>query len=745
MASGNWTGTTSNSTITPRIVWSSTAKDATTNKSDVTVTLQVKKSSSASGATSGTGAWTVLIDGKTYNFSATIRIPADDTYVTVYTKTVTIDHNLDGTKSISLGWTGGIPGTTYTSTTIADKVVALDTIDRVSSITSFGFTNGYIDQGIDFTINAKVTGVYHQVHLYFVDTQSGIGINFTANTDDRKLGGTHHLNFTAAQLATFYQAMSSITSSQFVLCVKGYTTQTAGDEGAIGSWQYKSAVGNIATSVKPTISDFTVSVNSGGLGGYFVQGKSTAKLTCTATMGNGATVSSYSFSGPNVSVSSTNNTAISSTIISSGTLTYKVTVTDSRGRTASTEKQIYVYPYTKPSFKSSMVNRSNATGALDGAGTYASYTIEGVYSSVGGKNTRTVTVAHSSNGGQTYSAETTIQTATDLNATKSGVYGSGALSATTSYTIRFTIKDGYGATDTAILSLSTVSRAINIKPDNTGIAFGKIAEGSGIETSWNLTFKGGGQKSIVFENGSSSAWKTQLYQGASSSNIVLGLQDVTNNRNIWSYKTDGIFNIDRTVILNGGIEYVLITENADLNSMTRPGFYKCPYDATAKTLKNCPTVNAFSLVVEQHAGVKQTLTVYLAQEYPITYVRNSYSNSWGPWSRLCYAGEKSVLWTGAVQNGAAITTNESIRNFKFLTCLLGDSTSPWGITLSTFLDDTVSELHFSAVFTDNSSIAGSNFYGAKFTVNSNTSLTLQVCGTKNGQGASHLRKIVGWR
>ena len=158
MASGNWTGTTSNSTITPRIVWSSTAKDANTNKSDVTVTLQVKKSSSASGSTSGTGAWTVLIDGKTYNFSATIKIPADDTYVTVYTKTVTVDHNLDGTKSISLGWTGGIPGTTYTSTTIADKVVALDTIDRIPQISSFSFTNGYIDQGIDFTINSKVTG-----------------------------------------------------------------------------------------------------------------------------------------------------------------------------------------------------------------------------------------------------------------------------------------------------------------------------------------------------------------------------------------------------------------------------------------------------------------------------------------------------------------------------------------------------------------------------------------------------------
>ena len=537
MASGNWTGTTSNSSITPRIVWSSTAKDAATNTSDVTVTLQVKKSTSSSSTTSGTGAWTVLIDGQTYNFSKYLSIPPNNTYVDVYTKTVTIQHDLDGQKSIVIGWTGGISGTTYTTTTIADKVVSLDTIDRISEITSFGFTNGYIDQGIDVTIKSKVSSFYHDVHLYFVDTQSGIGADFTVS--GRKLGGTHHFNLSAGQLETMYKAMPTTTSSQFMVYVRTYTNSTIGDTGAVGGWQYKSTIGNIAASVKPTISDFTVSVNSGGLGGYFVQGKSTAKLTCTATMGNGATVSSYAFSGPNLSVSSTSNSATTTTLLSSGTLTYKVIVTDSRGRTASTEKQITVYPYAKPSFKSAMVNRSNSLGTLDSSGTYAKYTLEGVYSSVGGKNTRTITAAYSSDGGATYSSATTIQAATDLNNVASGVYGSGALSTAKSYMIKFIIKDGYGETDTAILILSTVSRAINIRSDNGGIAFGKMSEGDGIETFWNMAFSGGGEKGLVFEGGSSLAWKTLLYQGDSNSNIVFGARDVTNSRNILSYSNTG--------------------------------------------------------------------------------------------------------------------------------------------------------------------------------------------------------------
>lgn len=743
MASGSFTGTTSNNYITARVLWSSTAKPET-NKSDITVTLQVKKSSASSGTTYGTGAWTVLINGKTYDFSATVSIPPNNTYVTIYTKTVKdIEHEPDGTKSILLGWSGGIAGTSYTSTNVPNTTVTLDTIQRASTITSFGFTNGYIDQGFDITISSQVSTYYHDIHIYLPDT-SGFGINIVNSTSGRKAGGTHHINFTASQLQDIYNKMPNITSSQFTVYVKTYTTSTSSVE--VGDWQNKSATGNINANVKPTIATngLVATVNSGGLSGLYVQGKSSVKLTCTATMGSGATVSSYKFSGPNLSASSTSNSATSGTIASSGTLTYTVTVTDSRGRTASATTQIYVYPYSKPSFKSTLVNRANSAGTLDGGGTYAKYTVEGSYSSVGGKNTRTITVAHSSDGGKTYSAETTIQAATNLNATISGVYGSGALSTTTSYTIRFTIKDSYGATATSVLILSTVSRAINIKSDNNGIAFGKIAEGNGVETPWNITFKGSGQKSLIFENGSSSAWKTYLFQGETTSSVVLGAYDSTNARSIWSYTNDGNFNINRPIVFNGGVSYISISASADLNNYKTPGFYRCAANATAATLNNCPTSSAFSLFIEQHAGVKQTLTVYLTADKPIIYVRNFYNNTWGAWARLSYDADYKTLWTGAVQNGATITLNESIRNFKFLTCVMGDAASPWGITLGAFMDIELGELHFGAIYTGTDSIAGGNLYGARFNINSSTSLKLQSCGTKSGAGA-YMRKIVGWR
>lgn len=742
MASGEFTGTTSNNYITARVLWTSTANNEK-NTSDITVTLQVKKSTASSGTTYGTGAWTVLINGTTYNFSATVSIPPNNTYVTIYTKTVTgIPHNADGTKSVLLGWTGGISGTSYTATNIPNTTVNLDTIPRASTVTSFGFTNGYIDQGIDITISSKVSTYYHDIHLYLPDT-SGHGVNLTTSTVGRKAGGTHHIDFTTGQLQDIYNYMSTTTSSQFTVYVKTYTTATGTVE--IGDWQTKAAIGNIHPNVKPNISSLTAvsSVTAGTFANLYVQGKTTVKLTCSATMGSGATVSSYVFSGPNLSANSTSNTATSGTITSSGRLTYTVTVTDSRGRKASATTQIDVHPYAQPSFKSALVNRSNSAGTLDSSGTYAKYTVEGSYSSVGGKNTQTITMAHSSNNGSTYSSETTIRSATNTNAVISGVYGAGALSATSSYKIKFTITDGYGATATSILTLSTVSRAINIKSDNNGIAFGKIAEGNGVETSWDITFKGSGQKSLIFDSGSSSAWKTYLYQGNTSSSTVCGMWDSTNARSIWSYNNGGNFYIDRPAVLSGGIASIAIPASSDLNNYKTAGFYRCSADATVQTLTNCPVANAFSLLVETHAGVKQTLTVYLTANQPIIYVRNFYNTTWGAWCRLGYSGESTTIWTGAIRTGT-VTLSESYKNFSFLTCVLGTAEELWGIALGSYWDSQINELHFGAIYTGTDSVAGGNLYGARFGINSNTSLTLQNCGTKAGGGA-YLRKIVGWR
>ena len=819
MASGSFIGYTNNQYITPRILWSSTA-NAATNTSDVTVTFQLMKSSASSSSTYGTGAWTININETTYNFGPTITIPANGTYITVYQKTVTgIPHNPDGTKRIYIGVSGGISGTTYTTTTLNGNV-DFDNIARASTVSSFSFTNGYIDQGIDITIASKVSSYYHDIHLYLPDT-SGTGINLINATVGRKAGGTHHINFAADQLATIYAAMSTTTSSQFTVYVRTYTNATSTAESSvIGDWQTATAYGNIHANVKPKITGITITPVS-DLGGLYVQSKSKVKLTCAVTKGAGANITSYKFSGSGLNSTIAANNATSDILTTAGTQTYTITVTDSRGRQDSSQVEIYVYPYAKPSFKSAVVNRSDSAGNLSDLGTYAKYTVEGTYSNVGGKNTRTITAAYSSNNGSTYSAETTIQAATNLNATVTGVYGSGALSTTNSYVIRFTIKDSYGATATSIVTLSTISRAMNIKANKKGIAFGKIAEGDGIESAWNMTFKGSGEKSLIFESGSSSAWKTSLYQGSPTSTAVLGAYDITNNRNIWAYATNGSFyinrpaygldgaGVNRKIILEGETEgnarqltnvlsksfssshtgYIGIrlgTTTRALNSMITVKGYVTSYHNSTSFEASCYYYSANSAFY----GTVATMTspdvlkeVYFAEETSTGYVyliigsptsgwsyptvsidtvsigfSGQSSTSWeSGWTANLYTnlsafktvtpcprgGMKATLWTGALQRGT-ITLTENFRNFSLLTCVLGDATSPWGITLGAFMDDELTELHFGAIYTGTDSIAGGNLYGARFTTNSETSIVLQNCGTKNGAGA-YLRKIVGWR
>ena len=92
---------------------------------------------------------------------------------------------------------------------------------------------------------------------------------------------------------------------------------------------------------------------------------------------------------------------------------------------------------------------------------------------------------------------------------------------------------------------------------------------------------------------------------------------------------------------------VRIPAGANLNNYTEPGMYYCPSNADAKTIANRPTDNAFSLLVEQHAGVKQTLTEYLPTDTARVWFRNYYNGTWGPWIKAANVVEKTKTVTGS--------------------------------------------------------------------------------------------------
>ena len=77
----------------------------------------------------------------------------------------------------------------------------------------------------------------------------------------------------------------------------------------------------------------------------------------------------------------------------------------------------------------------------------------------------------------------------------------------------------------------------------------------------------------------------------------------------------------------------IIDTKKDLNTITTSGFYYCPANSTVTTLTNCPTKNAFFMIVGRHAGYYQEITEYMTTS-PKKYMRNQYNNSWGSWYRV---------------------------------------------------------------------------------------------------------------
>ena len=84
----------------------------------------------------------------------------------------------------------------------------------------------------------------------------------------------------------------------------------------------------------------------------------------------------------------------------------------------------------------------------------------------------------------------------------------------------------------------------------------------------------------------------------------------------------------------GTFEPIKIPASVNLNDYVTPGMYYCPADADAQTIQNVPVQCAFSLLIERHAGVKQTLTTYWTHD-PKTFVRNEYMGDWSPWILNC--------------------------------------------------------------------------------------------------------------
>lgn len=141
----------------------------------------------------------------------------------------------------------------------------------------------------------------------------------------------------------------------------------------------------IPASVKPTAS-LAVSDETGYLGsfGSYIRSQSKARVKTTAAGVYGSTITGISVTCGTLTGSGEN---LLFALPNAGTVTVSVAVTDSRGRAAAAEAQIYVADYSPPVPRITALYRCDASGNAAADGAWAKAELSCAVTSLGGQNT----------------------------------------------------------------------------------------------------------------------------------------------------------------------------------------------------------------------------------------------------------------------------------------------------------------------------------------------------------------------
>lgn len=345
----------------------------------------------------------VTINGKTYYFSS-VKINPNRTTSgsqTLYSTTVTIPHNADGTKTVSIY--ASVTTATSSGTVTASRSVTLTTIPRATT-PSLSASSVALGSAVTISTPRASSAFTHTLTYKFGSATGTIATGV----------GTSYAWTVPKTLAN--QIPSSTSGTCTITC------RTYNGSSLVGTKTVNVTLTIPNTAeFKPTVG--TVSVSEAvqavttAFGSRYVQSLSQLNVSISATGAYGSTIRSYSTSVDGVTYNSA--TFTSNVINASGTLSVTVTVSDSRGRTASKTVNISVIAYKPPAITGMSYQQCNADGTANPTGTSTKITITGQVSSVSSQNSRTLTLKWKKSTDSAY--QTRSLTASDWNFTVSTI------------------------------------------------------------------------------------------------------------------------------------------------------------------------------------------------------------------------------------------------------------------------------------------------------------------------------------
>ena len=536
---------TTNDKIQYKVTITQNSQSVANNTSNVTVSVRVYRTNTGY-TTYGTGTVYCTINGTQYTEGITSSDKITNSGIVLFTKTLNITHNADGTKTLATS-------TRIThdqfSSNAQSYSQALTTIPRATTPT-VSATSVNMGSAITISMPRASSSFDHTLTYKFGSATGTIGSDLGTSTS------------WTVPLSLASQIPSGTSGTCTITC-KTYNGSTL-----IGT-KTVSFTAKVPSSVVPTISSLTIAEAVSGLSakfGAYIQNKSQAKVTIAAAGSYSSTISSYKTTVSGKSYSG--STFTSGVLATSGTVTIETTVTDSRGRTAKKSSTITVLAYTAPKITKFTAFRSNAQGVQNYESTSVNCGYAWTISALGNKNDNSYVFEYKAKGA---SAWTALASGNSYSINTSRIFANIA-PIDSSYDLRLTVKDYFGSA-VAVAEIPTAFTLLDFNASGKGLAFGKVSETDNqmeIDMQMNIykdMFMGGvkrsdDEKNMYFQttDNATNVHNCKLYGANGESVTSIGCWDSARNHGIWRYLSGTqnlVFDANVKVTrANGGDEFV---------------------------------------------------------------------------------------------------------------------------------------------------------------------------------------------
>lgn len=366
--------------IQAKIVCYSSA-DFDTNKSDVTCKLYVRKdndSMTLTIPTSGTWSYSMTINGK--SFSGTVSKDVLLDWVLIATESVSgISHNSDGTKSIAISGSVTAPtGTTLAGHKSSGSGTAeMDTVPRATPIDSVSCASSYFNGKLTYKYTPQSASFYNRCNISLNLNGEYIAVKSINLGKKSAAQQTASVTLTEDEQAIIYNNLPNTSKGTLRFTFRTYSD--SGYSTQVGDADYKEITlyvpKNSSTLPDPGATLAPVHALNSGFDGLYVQGKSKVKATFAGKGKYKATIKSYSMTVEGSKYDSSDSYT-SGYLSGYGTITVKVTATDSRGYSNTVSKSIFAMAYAKPKVVAHsgqtdiICARCDKDGNLSDSGTY---------------------------------------------------------------------------------------------------------------------------------------------------------------------------------------------------------------------------------------------------------------------------------------------------------------------------------------------------------------------------------------